>query len=315
MLTETQYVQFQEQGYLVVNDVIDESTILAVYVEYADLLEKLCNEWQSQGLVTPSDRKLSFWEKLDRCREAGIDWFQYFDISLPHEDIRIDTPMHFGPAVFNLVTHRNILGIVEKLIGPEITSNPIQHVRIKPPQNVLPEAEVRAHITATDWHQDRGVGHAEADETDMITVWIAMTDATPENGCLQVLPNVPSELLPHCPQKQTAIADGFIQTERAIPIPVKRGGIVLLHPLTPHSSLSNKTDGYRWSFDLRYNVTGQPTGRSQFPEFIARSRSNPTLELKDWRKWQESWEEARAHLSQVPHIPQHRWQGEAPYCA
>ena len=42
--------------------------------------------------------------------------------------------------------------------------------------------------TVTSWHQDRGVAHAEADATDMVTVWIAMTDATEENGCLVAQP-------------------------------------------------------------------------------------------------------------------------------
>jgi len=121
----------------------------------------------------------------------------------------------------------------------------------------LPQGEIRAHITATDWHQDRGVGHAESDNTDMITAWIAINDATVDNGCLQVIPGPHNKILPHCPKVQTAIADEFIDEAAAVPLPVKAGGVVLFHPLTPHSSLSNTSEGFRWSFDLRYNVTGQ----------------------------------------------------------
>jgi hypothetical protein len=77
--------------------------------------------------------------------------------------------MHFGPAVFALLTAPKLLDIVETLIGPEITSNPIQHVRLKPPARKLYDDEVRAHIAHTDWHQDRGVAHDEADQTDMVT--------------------------------------------------------------------------------------------------------------------------------------------------
>jgi phytanoyl-CoA hydroxylase len=33
--------------------------------------------------------------------------------------------MHTGPAVFNLITHRRLLDIVEQSIGPEILSNSI----------------------------------------------------------------------------------------------------------------------------------------------------------------------------------------------
>ena len=187
-----------------------------------------------------------------------------------------------------------ILDVVEQLIGPEITSNPIQHVRFKPPQHLVPQDEVRAHITVTDWHQDMGVTHPEADETTMVTVWLAMTDATVENGCLQVASGKQEEVPPHCTRTQVGIADDFLPSERALPVPVRASGIVVFHPFTPHSLPPKTSKGFRWSFDLHYNVTGQPTGRSHFPEFVARSRADPASVLSDWREWQRRWEAKRA---------------------
>lgn len=315
MLSQQQIDQFWAQGYLVVENLLDESTLQAVRGEYADRMDLLYAEWQQQGLVAPASDNMGFWDKLDRCFRAGFDWYQPFDISLPHNDIREDTPMHIGPAVFDMLTHRRILSTVESLIGPEITSNPIQHVRIKPPQRAVSDAESRAHVIATDWHQDKGVTLKEADNTNFVTVWLAITDATVENGCLQVATGKFEEMLPHCSRNQVGIADAFIPREKAIPAPVRAGGAVLFHPLTPHASLSNESDGYRWSFDLRYNVTGQPTGRSQFPEFVARSRSNPTSELHDWQVWKRMWDNCRMHLANSAHIPQHRWASDSPYCA
>ncbi|MEO0866610.1 MAG: phytanoyl-CoA dioxygenase family protein, partial [Pseudomonadota bacterium] len=195
-----------------------------------------------------------------------------------------------------------------------ITSNPIQHVRIKPPGVDLRDDEIRAHITSTDWHQDRGVGHADADATDMVTAWVAITDATVENGCLQVVPGL-GDLLPHCPQVQTAIAPQHLDTSRAVPLPLRAGGVVLFHPLVPHASLPNRSDGFRWSFDLRYNVTGQPTGRAHFPSFIARSVVAPDTELRDWRVWRDMWFAARDRLAAQAHIPIHRWDADSPVCA
>jgi ectoine hydroxylase-related dioxygenase (phytanoyl-CoA dioxygenase family) len=122
-------------------------------------------------------------------------------------------------------------------------------------------------------------------------------------------------MLPHCPQRQTAIAPGYVAEEKAVPLPVAAGGMVLFHPLTPHASLMNKTDGFRWSFDLRFHVTGQPSGRNHFPDFIARSRAHPETELHDWQEWKKMWEEARARLSKSPHIAIHRWQSDSPACA
>ena len=319
MLTQAQIDQFWSQGYLVVEDLIDQETVKAVKAEYAALMDELYDDWHRQGLVSKPSADMGFFDKLDVAFRGGFDWYQPFDISLPHNNISDQTPMHFGPAVFDMVTHKSILDMTEQLIEPEITPNPIQHVRIKPPATAVPKDEVRAHnIIATDWHQDKGVTLEEADETNFITVWLAITDATIDNGCLQVATTGPAdEMLPHCPRKtQVGIADKFIpDPARVVPTPVKAGGAVIFHPLTPHGSLANNSDGYRWSFDLRYNVTGQPTGRSHFPEFVARSKNNPSQELKDWRKWKGMWEDTRQRLARAPHIDQHRWPEDKQLCA
>ncbi len=315
MLDQSQIEAFDRQGYLVVEDVLDTKVLDAVREEYAALLDRLYTGWRAEGRVGAPVTG-DFQGKLLTAYRAGCDWFQPMDISLPGDVIKADTPFHFGPAVFDMVTAPRLLDLVEDLIGPEITSNPIQHVRIKPPATDLRAGEVRAHITATDWHQDRAVALQEADGTQMVTVWLAVTDATIENGCLQVLPKRPAQkMLPHCPKTQTAIADGFVDEACAVPLPVRAGGAVIFHPLTPHASLVNRTDGIRWSFDLRYHVTGQDSGREHFPSFAARSGSAPESVLKDWRKWRGMWEDARARLAERPHIDIHRWTSDAPHCA
>ncbi len=316
MLSARQQQDFQRNGYLVVEDVFDTKVIRAVRTEYSELLDGLYADWFAQGRVAIAPGQLTFEEKLLIAYRSGCDWFQPMDISLPGDEIEADTPMHFGPAIFDFVTHHQLLDLVEDLIGPEITSNPIQHVRIKPPTTDLAEGEIRAHITSTDWHQDRAVALEEADNTNMVTVWCAISDATVENGCLQVIPKARDEdMKPHCPRTQTAIADGHIDETAALPLPVKSGGVVIFHPLTPHASLVNMTDGFRWSFDLRFNVTGQPTGRSHFPDFIARSHKQPETVLTNWRDWRDLWFDARSRLAVQPHINIHRWSADAPACA
>ena len=308
MLSPDQIKTFRTQGYLVVPDVLEADILTAVRAEYEALLDSLCAGWGITGT--------SFEDKLTRAYHAGHDWFQPMDISLPGDQITKDTPMHFGPAVFDMVRSKRILEMMEQLIGPEITSNPIQHVRIKPPEKQLGQDEIRAHVGGTAWHQDRAVALEDADQTDMITVWLAITDATVQNGCLQVAPFAKDRaMLPHCPKKQTEIADGFIDETTAQPLPVPAGGCVLFDPMIPHASLPNQSDGIRWSFDLRYNKTGQPTGRGHFPEFIVRSAADPASELHDWRAWRQMWRDARSRLAAQPHTNIHRWDSDAPFCA
>jgi phytanoyl-CoA hydroxylase len=313
MLTANQITEFNENGVIVIPDVLNAELLDRIRQEYAGLLDGLYADWQRQGLVPPADG-LDFYEKLLVSYRAKCDWFQPMDISLPGDTIRDDTPFHFGPAVFDMITHGPLLDVVEALIGPEITSNPIQHVRLKPPAINLRDTENRAHIMATDWHQDRAVAHEDGDQTQMVTVWLAISDATLENGCLQAIKGKP-RMYPHCPKKQTAIADGFLDLDQAVPLPVPAGGAVIFHPLTPHASLNNVSDRFRWSFDIRYNVTGQPTGRAHFPSFVARSRAHPERVLTDWRDWRDLWVDARHRLSVKEHIPIHRWTSDSPACA
>ena len=316
MLTDVEIGTFEREGVLVVPDLVPADVLASVRADYEALLARLCRAWHAEGLM-PDPAPMTFEERLFAATQRGLDWFQSMDISLPGGPIAADTPMHFSAPVFAMATAPRLLDAVEALIGPEITSNPIQHVRIKLPERRLAPDEERPHVGATAWHQDRGVAHPEADATRMVTVWIAVTDATEENGCLQAVPGVHrAGMATHCPGPgQLAIPPALFDIGRARPLPVPRGGAVLLHPLTPHAALPNTSEGIRWSFDLRYNVTGEPTGRAHFPSFVARSRRDPASELRDWTRWRADWEAARRHLAAAPHIPIHRWSGEQPVCA
>ncbi|NKB76465.1 MAG: phytanoyl-CoA dioxygenase [Gammaproteobacteria bacterium] len=318
MLSDQQLNAFKSQGYLVVNDVFDQTQIIRPLInEYEEKLATLCVQWKADGSLPNGSNS---WHSFDDCikavYDAGLDYFQPLDISLPPEQITAETPMHAGDAVFNLMTAASLLDLIESIIGPEITSNPIQHVRIKPPAKQLYQDESRAHITSTDWHQDRAVTLEEADHTRMITAWIAMTDATVENGCLQVIPGSHrNPMLHHCPNPQLAIPQSQFDVTEAQPLPVRSGGVILFDPLTVHSSLTNQTNHVRWSFDLRYNVTGDPTGRPMFPSFVARSGRNPTTELRDPAIWRSLWKNTQHKLISEPPVTIHRWPHDPLLCA
>ena len=327
-LTEAQVAHFKEQGYLVVEDVLDpEQDIDPVIEEYAGVLDHLAQDLYAKGEISSMYDDLPFGDRLTKIyTESGRVHAQYFDFSLPQQNVQPDTPMWVGPQVFHLLRNERLLDAIESLIGSEIYSNPVQHVRLKPPEHLCPinEDTGRVQIGATPWHQDTGVVTPEADETDMLTVWFGLWDATIENGCLEVIPKSHREgLLQHC-ITSTDMSRGFgrhipgkfMRGEDSVPIPLKRGGILFFHRLNCHSSLPNNSDNIRWSFDLRYNPTGQPTGRSAFPGFVARSRSHPESELHDPKEWANLWYETRSRLSEGDENPTfHRWKTDDPRCA
>ena len=203
---------------------------------------------------------------------------------------------------------------------PKSIPIPVQHVRIKVPERLLKRGRISGMNATTQWHQDNGVVTEEADESDMLTVWLPLTDASERHGCLKVVPRShPEGLRLHCPQNGSMqIPAALVPEDRVRPVPLSRGDVLFMHSRCMHGSLTNVSDEIRWSLDIRYNPIGQPTGRSLLPGFVARSRANPESELHDPAAWRQLWLDTRdSLLASAPAggVPTARWSGEHALCA
>lgn len=325
-LTNADLALFEEQGYLVVEGVLDPvADVEPVFDEYGQVLDGLAWALHRDGAIPHPFDSLSFLPRLVEVSQAsGRSLGRYFSPTLPEGDIANDTPMHQGPAVFNLLTHPRVLDVVEDVIGPEIFVNPLHHLRLKlPPRAVHGQGD--GLVAGVPWHQDSGVLQPDADPAAVLTVWIPMTEATEENGALEVAPGshkAEGDILFHCPADIARglgpyIPDQMIPVNR-VPVPMQVGNILLLHKRTIHRSLDNKTENeVRLSFDLRYERVGEPTGRPGCPGFVARSTESPQSVLRDSARWKEMWEAARDQLAKDAVGMDHffRWVNTGPGCA
>ena len=320
VLSAAQRQHFEEQGYLVVENVLDqERDIAPLMAEYDDVLTDIARALHAQGTLRSTYDDLPFPDRPTQVsQESGRNFAQYFDFSLPQGGIHYDTPIHVGPAVFNVLTCPRLLDVVEDIAGPEIYSNPVQHIRTKLPKRAVAAGKHSALISWTPWHQDNGVVLEEADQATILTVWIAVTDATVENGCMQVIPGSHrGGLAPHCPTEQSlTIPATLMDLDRAKALPMNAGSVLLMHQQTMHSSLDNVTDDQvRISLDVRYQPTGQPTGRPRFPGFVARSAAHPEHVLRDPAAWAKLWYDTRERLADLDLGTFNRWSAEAAVCA
>lgn len=319
-LSAAQLEQFDREGYLVVEDVLDPKRDIApLFAEYTAVLDEIVDGLVAEGTLSSRYDDLPFSDRLIQvCMESKRVFSSNFDISLPQKGVKYDSPIHVGPAVFRLLTSPRLLDVVESVVGPDVYSNPVQHIRTKLPPKVFEHgAKANGLVSKVEWHQDNGVVLPEADEATILTVWLPLTDATERNGCMQVIPRSHREgLKDHCPVDQLRIPDALLPLNRAKPLPMKAGSALLMNQQTIHSSLDNVTeDQVRISFDLRYQPVGQPTGRPLFPGFVARSRSRPEQVLDDPRVWAKLWLDTRERLARAEDTAFNRWSADSPVCA
>ena len=295
-LTETQIEQFNEDGYLLLRQVLEDSDLDPIIEEYEDHIDRRARELLAEGKISDLHESASFNRRLALICEENQEMYPELDI------------MHFrGRASFEFLGNDRLMDMVECLVGPEITCSPIQHTRAKLPEGLTPDSGDR-HVAP--WHQDAGVTWEEADPFFILTVWLPLSPAVPENGCLQIIPRTHGTGLMHHHIKVgfgTVIVDEDMPDVEALTLPMDKGDVLLMHKEIPHRSTSNQSDTIRWSMDLRYQKTGTPTGRPFHPEFVVRSRENPEFVLTDYETWQHLWIEGLEEGQRLQ-VRAHRWE-------
>lgn len=302
MLSDEQRKAFERDGFLCLEGVLGEDDLAPIRREYEALLEQVAERF---GARHAGWDDLSFDARYAELIQRHPEAYDHLDISLPMvTELAPDAGVHTGAAVFSLLSHPALLDIAEQFVGPEVYSNPVQHVRMKPPECLLDAAgRGNSNIARTYWHQDAAVVLAHAEQTPMLTVWVAMTDATVERGCMHAIRGSHTwpEMAVHCPGRtglgEIFIPEALADAHECVPLAVRAGGVVLLHRKTWHGAGPNTSEHLRWSFDLRYQPDGLPTGRDFFPGFLARSASRPEAVVDDPEQWHQSWMQARADIA------------------
>ena len=198
-----------------------------------------------------------------------------------------------------MINNKKILNVVEKILGPEILSNPVQNTRIKQPEKKLQKKSIFNGLSGrTPWHQDAAVLSKKGQRlTDMVTVWIPFTKTTIKNGCMITVSKFNKlGLLNHISNSNGEVQiknSEIIDKHKAVALEANVGDIILLHKHSVHCSLPNKSNNFRISADLRYNKAGQPSGRDPLPSFYVRSKNKKNLKIINYKQWLGLWEKAK----------------------
>lgn len=155
------------------------------------------------------------------------------------------------PFWVRLVGDDRLLDVAEAFIGPNIALF-ASHYIAKPPRDGQPVL----------WHQDGAFWPLEP--MKVVTVWLAVDESTPENGCLQVIPG--SHLLQLQEMRRSTekanvlsaeipIESGAFDEGRAVDIVLAPGDVEIHHPNIVHGSHANTSSHWRRGLTIRYIPT------------------------------------------------------------
>ena len=267
-IAQAQRQDYDRTGYLVIPGMLGESTLASVRRSIARQVDREACRLREEGVIAELFEDMPFTRRLVEVygtnKRKSIGWNQEV----------------FSREIYDLGTNETILDVAEDLVGPELQFNGDYWVRTKLPGE---------SVTTFPWHQDSGY-YGDPTDFHIPSLWIPLVDVDEHNGCMQVLPGshkwglrpVDSDSEGHHIPTEDIESRGEIVT-----LPMKAGDIFAFHNLTYHRSLMNRSDGIRWSIDLRYSEIGRPLEwlfKAGLNGFNARSRRDPDS-VNSWEDW------------------------------
>ena len=189
-----------------------------------------------------------------------------------HHDLLVNDPF-----IYNLLKNKNILDIVEMIIGPDIALFGAHYIA-KSPKNGKP----------VGWHQDGSYWPLEP--MNVVSVWLAGTDSNKSNGCMRVLPGThkkklmkPSQMTKLDTEKYVldlAISSDSIDSSNAKDIELQSGDISIHNPNIVHGSNANLSAVWRIGLTLRFIPTSTYVNRQNWSCLLL--RGNPSKGINNY---------------------------------
>lgn len=263
MTREAQKAFFEDQGYLVVEGVLSADELANCEAEI-QRLHHVVVEWEKKD-----DPRLRNFQRepyaKDKQQGNGLPVLR-----------KIEQTREYSGVLRKLAAHPNLVPVIQALIGQDLLLFR-STLMLKP----------AFHGSAHAWHQDSAYWPMEP--PTLVTVSIALTDSSADNGCIQVIPKSHLWGLQEWGRitrdKDEAMTDRKdIDTSTAIPVPLKAGSALLFHSLAVHGSGPNNSPSARHTAlyayfppTVKYIARGKDTSRT-FP-VIAGLNGQETLTM------------------------------------
>ncbi len=211
---------FQQQGYLIVPDLLSRGEVAECQREVQRLHQLAADLEASQDPISNHFQREPF---SSAPNHNGLPVLR-----------KIENTRALSPCFTQLAAHPRLVAIVQSLLGADL-------LLFRSTLMLKPAFHGSAHAL----HQDSAYWPMEPPA--LVTASIALDDATPDNGCIKVIPGSHHWGLQewgHIAQQQEAPLTNRddIDRTRQIDVPLAAGSAVLFHSLMVHGSGPNQTD-------------------------------------------------------------------------
>ncbi|MFC3077757.1 phytanoyl-CoA dioxygenase family protein [Phenylobacterium terrae] len=156
-----------------------------------------------------------------------------------------------------------LVDAVEEILGPDLDCFQSQFIFKNP------------GVVGQPWHQDSH--YFKFDKQPQVGVWLALSRATLENGCLWVTPGShrAMRIFEHVPDRRPEALQGYLEivdqdTSRRIPVLMEPGDVLFFHSYLMHMSTDNVADDRRSAMVYHYGRAGTDVIASDRRESLAR---------------------------------------------
>jgi hypothetical protein len=249
-LTKDQVKSFFEDGYLFLPEWYKQEALDAVRVDVESMISNLAIRLHRAGKIKDLYEGLDWTSRLLRMRQ-----------DFPDAPVILIKGGVLPVSLQTMFADPKMLDIANQLgVGPDIALNAAWNLRGKMPSH---------EETVVPWHQDNSYWEPRVWDERVLTVWVALVDATTENGCMEMMKaghktgktathtigtststwytEVSEETMAQELLGKTELVQGVDK----IIVEAKAGGVLIFPGTTPHRSLNSRSKNIRWSTDFR----------------------------------------------------------------
>jgi ectoine hydroxylase-related dioxygenase (phytanoyl-CoA dioxygenase family) len=224
-LTQDEIERFDDQGFLFREGVLTALEVKALHQR----LEDIGNE------VVPFPAEYVQIEPLVENGRLAEDPVRFNNVR------KVWNLTRYDELFKEYARHPAILDVVHSLIGPDLKIY-VDQTLCKPPRVG----------SAKPPHQDSAYW-TNIDPPNLVICWMALDDATEENGCMRFIPGSHKlGVIEHKHLEDFRVEDDRVDYEREVAVPLQAGGCSFHHSLAMHRTDANRSPHRRIGLTVAY---------------------------------------------------------------